>query len=530
MLPILRRLFCNLEVSSYQCCEGACKKCYCEGAENKEPKEEFLGNKQKSTMAEWSEVPETVLVSIASFLSLRDRISASFVCKDWYNGLEQCYQSITIDPSSPFGGSWIEYNQFKSKQGNDPEKLLKEMSKLITDLSKCTSTIEEINMDCNFLQREDIERLFSSQEMIVKLRLTNDLTKCNVAPQSMIETIIEGILMHRKSLLVVDISLIGYCSPLPYLRKLYEIEGNNISFPNLTSIKLEPISVLGNNFSLIFEKTFSKNKMKKIGIESKWLTVSLGSLLGNGNLSEVTELDTEISVDEAKMIMNNCTKITHIGKNFLIKDDDMTKSQLSKVIARYGTQLNSIECNVNRTCFDTIKIYCTNLKELRLHNIHKIDFGCIGDLKQLKKLHISLKTPSRRNEIAFILKECGENLESLIITGEYFQDRELMTSIELHCKKLKELHMEVFEGNMGRCEFIKVTATKSMAKYANDDEFVLRKLMKPDNSTSYEVLLDFLQRHQNILKEFMIRSYIPENYMNQMIKISSHFKLLTSYR
>lgn len=273
-------------------------------------------------MADWRIVPETVLVDIGSYLPLRDLINASFVCKDWLENLASCFDTVRIDSSTPSSNSGTEATT----------ALFDDMSRLIGDLLMCTHGIKHLNINGTYTREEDVVRILSSQNGIVTFRYCNNSYRTE---HCLIKQLIIGMLKQKKTLSVVDINLTGNFKQLPHLSEVYRDEGVSIMFPNLASFKFSPMSALGNNFSIIFEESFARNKMKEIGEATEWLIKSLKSLLEKGNFSEATILDRKISVEESNIIMKQCRQIKCFGNKFRIYDDDSSKSQLHEMVEYY---------------------------------------------------------------------------------------------------------------------------------------------------------------------------------------------------
>lgn len=462
-------------------------------------------SQKTSVMANWSEIPGSVLIQIVSFLPLRDKINTSFICGNWFQELEHCYDTIYIDPSTPFGDSWVEFNRYQiGLTSGDKSTLLNEMTKMIDDLSRCTRKIKHINMDCTILREHDLTRLFATQENIVTLRLRNDSETGVVFSPAMFKELVLGMLKQRNYLSVVDVSLHATPESLPLLDEVYKCKENNITFPRLTSLKFKPVSSLGNNFSLLFESCFLKNKMMEIGQETEWLTVSLSYLLERGNLCEVTGLDRKISEEESKSIMQKCLKVKHIGENFQIVDDDGSNSQLCKMIEKYGAQLISIKCNISKECCKTIKSFCENLKAIKLKCLCHLDL--ISNLKHIKRLYCSSASLSQCGILAKF--ECLPKLEALSMELKEETDANHLAEIKFNCNQLKELNL-----NIGGKNVLRVSTTKPMFEYL--DDFILSYVTQLPLAYNMDTerLFDMFQRCGSILKEYRMLCSPPVKHL-----------------
>lgn len=184
-------------------------------------KERFLRNRNKETdrraMAAWLELPRHLLKNIVKYLPLRDKINVSLTCKSWFIAGREYLEKVEINGSSPYGGSWMQYNkQCKLDKEYDlgrqlditESNLAKETSKLISNLVGCTDGIKSLSIDCTFITTADIRKIIHSQRALEKLTIWNCTVHAVRSPKvSLFVEIVNGIVRHQQSLKSIDISL-----------------------------------------------------------------------------------------------------------------------------------------------------------------------------------------------------------------------------------------------------------------------------------------------------------------------------------
>ena len=69
------------------------------------------GSQQTSNMEICGELPLDIWENILAFLPLREKLNFGLTCRSWELVIKKCLRSVKIDASTPFAGSWREYQK-----------------------------------------------------------------------------------------------------------------------------------------------------------------------------------------------------------------------------------------------------------------------------------------------------------------------------------------------------------------------------------------------------------------------------------
>ncbi len=438
----------------------------------------------------WADLPYPVLKKIASLLPISDVVSFAKTCESWKMAAIRSLKSIRIDESSPFGGSWKNFNDCCRPVFNRPSGFFsKHIDSLARDLATITDGIEHLSICTSSydLPLGAYKALLSSQKEIKTLEVyhnnnhtRNDEDGADWAKEARF-VLSEGILRHEPSLETITVCIeMG----VNHDEELGDLLSDHISFkylidrlgdkpkyfPNLKSVKFLA-STLSASFTssggteerqsaeLFFERTFRKNKILKLNIDnnltsegfvkgyqrvffSYFFTTLITNYFKAGCFRHLRDTNIEIlnsgdrkfglSMDEADMLIQCCPDITRISSVLLPNFKDETG--FLKVIKHYGPQLTHLLCNESENIKQHIAQYCGNLESLGL--FYNCD-PCLCALKNLKKLEMKGVTATALSRIGNVLG----GLTDLEIGS--VSDDEVLDVIQRNAKNLQSLKIEI---------------------------------------------------------------------------------------
>ena len=421
-----------------------------------------LGNRNKETvweaMAAWQELPDLLLKNIVKYLPLRDKVNVSLTCKSWFIYGREHFEKVQIDGSSPYGGSWIEYNKLVLETNlldKTDSTLAMETSKLISNLVRCTDSIKSLSIDCTFITTDDLSELIHSQRALKELKIWNcPVPGVRSLEVSLFEEIIKGIVQHQTSLKSIDIALrvTESQAPLPYLLDVFGYGGNkHISFPNLRFMHFCPIEVLGNNASLLLEKMYQNSKMEVIGMETHWLNPSMRFYLREGKLSTAKKLNRNYSAEETKIMISKCPGISQIGSSFKVPNEELMKELLQK----FGHKIEVLDCFIGTNELGVVFENCPHLKSMKLQLVTEMNLDekrlYYPRLKQLRGITLfdPLEEERESSTTIEIIRNCADSIEELsLMTCKSILDYIQFNVFDLFekladCKKLHSLSLDL---------------------------------------------------------------------------------------
>ena len=443
-------------------------------------------------MANFGCLPQEILEMIFQYLPLSDQINSAFSCAQWNEIVRRNLKHVKIDPSTPFGGRWVEenmrcichssrYEYFYSaeipyekvwhRDENDPVD--REMKKLIPKLCKLTNKIETLNIKDYHLDINSLTELFSSQTGIKTLRM-NIHSLPEWIRDAYYEKILELIIRHQASIEVIQLNIDTTgppCSGCPnfvsYDEKcIANIKGiiksqGRLSFPKLKSLRLFPwaeASLRGYSNDL-FESLIATCELEELKLSKSsgilpWVeNRKITDFLGEGTLDALKKFSL-ISHENVTELIKHCPSITHLKSEI----HQWGAASLIKIISTYGSQLKSLACCVfSCTAIDAILEECKNLESLALNFQYaascddsraiKSSIPLLGDLETLTEIKLCMYEFDADTEtICELIERCGINLQSFTLLGfKGFDIYKILNVVGTNCKSLKKLKLDVKE-------------------------------------------------------------------------------------
>eukprot|EP00112_Aurelia_sp_Birch-Aquarium-sp1_P011725 Seg2468.2 transcript_id=Seg2468.2/GoldUCD/mRNA.D3Y31 product="hypothetical protein" protein_id=Seg2468.2/GoldUCD/D3Y31 len=453
-------------------------------------------------MAKFGCMPQEVLEKILKCLPLQDQINSGFVCARWNEVIVRNLKSVTINPSVPFGGRWVEenlrwidygsryvekkvdsefyferYTRERSQDGearyrdeNDPAD--QEMKKLIPKLCKLTNKLETLNIENYHLDTESLTELLSSQRAIINLRIKQDLLPASVK-NVYFEKIAEVIIRHRETLEVIELRIRSnspvlemFTDTITYIGDIIDDCKGGLSFPRLKSLTLKGeacngIRVLSN---ILFKSFMETSQLEELDLDLKF-SVKIEHEIRSWDLHLLRKCSLWDFHEIAEDLIMHCLNITHLVGFHSYRYPLLYAKDMHNIISTYGPQLKSLECCVVKMeTVNAIVEKCKNLESLKLHFEGYPDdeswgwidesvaiknsvplFGCLEKLTEiglwLRRSYMQFKA-----EIACELLEiCGMNLQSLTLLFYGCESHKIMNAIGANCKNLKKLELFIYE-------------------------------------------------------------------------------------
>ena len=438
-------------------------------------------------MANFGSIPQEVLEMIFQYLPLSDQINSAFGCAHLNEVVRRNLKHVKIDPSTPFGGRWVEenmrcighrsryeyfhcekmpYEKVWHRDENDPVD--REVKKLIPKLCKLTNKIETLSIKDYHLDIKSLTELFSSQTGIKTLRM-NIQSLPEWITNVYYDKILKLIIRHQETIEVIELNIdtIGpyendrsYKKCTKNIKRIIKRQGR-LSFPRLKSLKLslwagESLREYSNDLfeSLIATSKLEELKLSKMSGTLPWVEDrKIKDFLEKGTLDTVKKFSL-LSYKDVKELIKRCPNITHLKSEY----HRWGAASLIKIISTYGSQLKSFKCCVVRcTAIDAILEECKNLESLALNFQYaascddsraiKSSIPLLGDLETLTEIKLCMYEFDADTEtICELIERCGINLQSFTLLGfKGFDIYKILNVVGTNCKSLKKLKLDVKE-------------------------------------------------------------------------------------
>ena len=361
----------------------------------------------------FSFLPVLLLEHVISYLPLLDRLNFSQTCHSWRSFMvdhsSHVWESVCIDPSSPFGDVWREVNSMKKvkalvkggqcfvkevavSQELKQKQMKKRMDLFLTRLYHITAgsikhiTIKNIRLS-HGVSPEVVYELLRKQKNIISLRLNvYFLYPTEVDYLELENNILATIAKHKATLEVIEISNnnINFS-----VRKCTHYLAN-AEFPNLKAIScgLYGISTSKDEAAAVkfYTHILKHEKVEEINT-NRWIVwdqqnmLALRSALTMGLTPNLRKLDLEsalyfttqeeVNVD---MMTKNCPKLTHLNFDSFFSFDQATidasagNSSLMMMLPSFATHYSKnilfISCQIYDSIAEAISVNCCNLTTL----------------------------------------------------------------------------------------------------------------------------------------------------------------------
>ena len=433
-------------------------------------------------MANFGCLPQEILEMIFQYLPLSDQVNSGFVCTQWNEVVRRNLKHVKIDPSTPFGGRWVEenmrcighrsryeyfhceeipYEKVWHRDENDPVD--REMKKLIPKLCKLTNKIETLSIEDYHLDIKSLTELFSSQTGIKSLRM-----KIHSLPEWITnvyyDNILELIIRHHETIEVINLKISARSFHIDY--QTYAGLSNEkfaanfksaskecLRFPRLKSLKLNNSakkSLLALRNDLI-ESLITTSQLEELGMQ--YLTNQEIYFIKKGKLGALKKSSMLLDYRSEYEVVKHCRNIAH-----LCVGHSCDTTSLVNIISIVGPQLKFFQCQLYELeALNAILEKCKNVESLTLFLTKEYNFEdeavaikssipLLGNLEKLKEVHLYLSKFDVDAEVfCKLIERCGMNLQSFTLDFEGFDIHKILNAISTNCKSLKKLRLEVLE-------------------------------------------------------------------------------------
>ena len=512
-------------------------------------------------MASWHELPYPVSSRIFGFLPTRDVVNVARVCVNWKLAAVTFLEAVKIDESTPYGGSFYEYNAFVRRISNN-EKPLKslDLKHFVDDLAECTDGIKYLDIEVDHIPDECIAKLLISQKGIKRLmlRVRNKWTR-GPPVEDCDKEVVKGMIKHESTLEKLSIRIQGQFIRFRDLAN--HLKDKKSCFGNLKSIEF--LSTSAGNYGVlsreynnipegeeknaleVFEKMFTNSKVEELNFkpllpldacdgspEVYWHPTYIKLLIqyfhkgAFSNLKKINidSLNTggtnwEFSETEAELLIKYCPLISHVDSNVSryeinqYYDPSYNDKPLIRLINHYGTQLEYLNlsfmtANIAKCVYEN----CPNVKSITIFDAYKVSLTdealmLLAELQHLRSLTLIIESTSVKKEtmLKFLAKVILQ-LKNLIVCYQDYAtfDANIIQVISQHGCNLKKLHLE-FNFSFTEAEF------KSVMDCFLDVLEGCQKLQKLAFTAS-----DTLYRQDLLSNKIRVSKEISDAYMKSM--------------
>ena len=447
-------------------------------------------------MASWHQLPYPVSCRIFGSLPTRDVVNVAKVCVNWKIAAVKFLEAVRIDDSTPYGGSFYEYNTFVKKTSNNEKPVRSlDLQHFVDDLTECTDGIEYLDIDVDHIPGKCLEKLLASQKAVKRFMLSvrNDWS----ADGDCTKEVMRGIVKHESTLEQLNIGIQRYFIRFQDLANSFKEKTS--CFDNLKSIEF--LSTTAGNYGVIsqqyhnipageeenanelFEKMFKKSDIEELNFnpllplvacdgnpEVYWHPTYIKILIqyfhkgAFSNLKKVSidSLNTggtnwEFSETEAELLIKYCPKISHIDSNVALLElnpyykPSFNDRPLIQLISHYGSQLVYLNlpfmsANIAKCVYEN----CPKVSSITIFDAYKVGLTdealmLLSQLQHLRCLTIIIETTSVKGETMLsFLREVVGKLKKLTICyrEDSIFDTNIMHVISKFGCNLQKLHLQ----------------------------------------------------------------------------------------
>lgn len=431
-----------------------------------------------------------VLCHLFEYLTLTDLLDCSLVCQRWREVVERLLVNVHIDPSTPYSGSWIEYNKFTHKIYSehwcgDPElNITNDTANLIDKIIHGTSKIKSLHVECMFFNSNVLSRLLLSQDGIQELVVEINHIQSGY-DSTFEEELIGGIIKHKNTLRRLDLKITiapSICKSSDMAKQL--LHSQDLSFPMLKSVKLRILdaSATVSGLILLLRKLVSDTQLEELMVSLPDMELTeiyqiISHCFKNHNLEKI-QIDCinkfgRVCIyfpNYVDILLQNCRNLTHINLQGI---DDKRDNRLqivpgyadyekpmTSILEHYGDRLQHLQCHFSREISETTIRYCQNLKTLcisnqegnRMTNEDLLQFAKLEKLEVIaltliNKWEIRVPNSVTEEAVKCFLESCGRDLRALRINYDGNDAAKILSAIGKNCQNLTKLWLKIRDPN-----------------------------------------------------------------------------------